>query len=377
MVVKKNKGSLLVNLAVVLVVLAAAGFFVYRNLQGTARVKKAERGAAVDAVTGSVTVNADGGIVPLPSEAPGKVVMTNIKPGSSFKKGDVLVQLDTSELDTQFSEAKRAYDDARKRTKLILEKNPEKIIAEERVKAAERLNAIGTVSDDDLRTAKRAFDAVVAKEEIAAFDAKKAEADFEAAEKDYNLRKGKMSVRAPFDGTVDASQTWEGALINGGQPVAMIFKRQRIVAAKISEEKFGRVRVGQPARLRLLTYGTQNFEASVSELLPTADDAQRFTVHLKVKVDDPETLKPNTTGEVTITVAERANAVMIPRRAMFDGNKVYVVKEGRVEKREIEAGFVALNVVEVLKGVNEGEQVIVDALESFRDGQNVRVEIVP
>ena len=183
-----------------------------------------------------------------------------------------------------------------------------------------------------------------------------------------------MEILAPFDGTVEGALTWEGALIAIGTPVARIFSRSRVVAAKIGEESFGRVKVGQSARLRLLTYGSQNYDATVSELLPTADDAQRFTVYLDVKVD-PELLKPGSSGEVTITVAQRPDAVMISRRALFDANKVFVVKDGRVQQREVEVGYVALNRVEIRKGIEVGEHVIVDRLEEFRDGQRTRVEV--
>ncbi len=376
MLVKKNKGSLLVKLGVVLVVLAAVGFVVFRNLQVTARVKAAERGNAVDAVTGSVTVSADGGIVALPSEAAGKVIATNIEPGSSFKKGDLLVQLDTAEIERQISEAERKYKDDKARAKMVLESNPEKIIATEKLETARRLNTLNVVSADDVKSAERALEAIEARLRLTEFDTKKGDVDYKVAMDDALLRKEKMSVRAPFDGTVDGALTWEGALISSGQPVAMIFKRQRVVAAKISEEKFGRVKVGQTARLRLLTYGTQEYEAKVSKLLPTADDAQRFTVYLDVKVDDIEQLKPNSTGEVTITVDQRSNQVMIPRRALFDSNKVFVVTNGRVQKREVDVGFVALNVTEIRKGVEPGELVVVDTLEAFRDGQSVRVEVI-
>ena len=114
----------------------------------------------------------------------------------------------------------------------------------------------------------------------------------------------------------------------------------------------------------------------MSELLPTADDAQRFTVHLDVKVD-AELLKPGSTGEVTITIDSRPNQVMIPRRALFDGNKAFIVKDGRVQRRELEIGYVALNKVEVRKGLDAGEAVILDPLEGYRDGQRVRTEMVP
>jgi membrane fusion protein (multidrug efflux system) len=170
--------------------------------------------------------------------------------------------------------------------------------------------------------------------------------------------------------------TWEGALIGGNQPVAIVYSNARIVAAKISEEKFGNVKVGQQANLRLLTYGSREFKAKVSKLLPTADETQRFEVWLEVEAD-PEILLPNSTGEVTITVDERPNALVIPRRALINNDTVYVVENGVVRRRTVKVGYVALNVAEIREGLREGEQVIVDRLDEFRDGQRVNIQVVP
>jgi RND family efflux transporter MFP subunit len=377
MIVKKNKGGVLPKLGIVLVVLAGAAFWLFQNLQSTARVKPVNRDMAVDAVTGSVVVHADGGFKELKSEAAGKVVQTNLKPGSHFKKGDVLVQLDTTEIDRQIAEIKRKYESDKARARIILDNNPEKMIAQEKLDTAKRLYQLGSASEDEVKGLQRALDAIETRLKLTDFDDQKAEADYKVAIDGLALLRDKLRVVAPFDGTIhnDGALTWEGALINAGQPVALVFSRTRIVVAKISEESFGRVKVGQAARIRLLTYGGQNFDATVSELLPAADDAQRFTVYLEVKAD-PEMLKPLSTGEVTITVAQRPDQMMILRRAVFDSNKVYLVKNGRVVRRELEIGFVALNVVEVRQGLEVGDLVVVDRIDEFREGQRVRVEVM-
>jgi len=377
MLAKKTNGSVLLKLGVVLVVLAAAGFWIFQSLQGVARVKPVNRDMAVDAVTGSVVVHADGGFKELKSEAAGKVTEANIKPGTHFKKGDVLVQLDTTEIDRQIAETKRKFESEKARAKIVLDNNPEKKVAQERLETGKRLFQLGNASEDDVKSLQRALDAIETRLRLTEFDDQKADIDYKVAMDGLALMRDKMRVLAPFDGTIhnDGALTWEGALINAGQPVALVFSRKRVIVAKISEESFGRVQVGQPARVRLLTYGSQNFDATVSELLPAADDAQRFTVYLEVKAE-PELLKPLSTGEVTITVAQRPNQMMILRRAVFDSNKVFVVVNGRVERRELEIGFVALNVVEVRKGLEVGDRVIVDRLEEFREGQRVRTEVV-
>jgi multidrug efflux system membrane fusion protein len=236
---------------------------------------------------------------------------------------------------------------------------------------------LGNASEDDVKGVERSLADIERRLKLTEFDDQKGEADYKVAMEGLELLREKMRVVAPFDGTIhnDGALTWVGALISAGQPVTLVFSRQRVVVAKISEESFGRVKLGQPARIRLLTYGSQSFDGTVTELLPAADDAQRFTVYLDVKAE-PEQLKPLSTGEVTITVDQRADQMMILRRAVFDTNKVFVVKNGQIERRVLEIGFIALNVVEVRKGLAVGDYVVVDRLEEFREGQRVKIEVV-
>lgn len=376
MLANNNHGRVLLKIVLGLVVLAGVAAAVYFGLQSPARVAIVKRGLAEDAVTGSVVIDAEGGIRELKSEANGKVInVDGIAQGAKFKEGDPLVLLDTSDLVRARDEAQRKYDADQERAKLTNKDEEELELAKEALETARRLHGIGELSDEQLRNAERALKNVQTAIDVREFDRKKAADDFDAMVKDMNRQIERMTIRAPSDGAVHQALVSKGALIHAGQPVALIFSNERVVAAKISEESFGRVKIGQPARLRLLTYENETYDATVKKLHPVADDAQRFTVFLDVKVD-PERLKPKSTGEVTITVDRRENQLMIPRRALFNGDQVLVVKNGRVELRTVEVGFRALNAAEIRGGLEEGDYVIVENLEQFRPGKRVRVEIV-
>lgn len=399
---KNNHGRVLLKLGLVLVILAVAAVYVMQGLQGTARVKVAKRDTAVDAVTGTVSVDADGGTKKLDSQAGGVVLWCEkIDPGMKFKEGEELVRLDAAELKRAMDEADRQYYANRERSRFVVtggkpelladerqltdaqredvikRENPSRKLAVERLDYARRLLKLGDVSEEDVKNLERGLEEIDRTLKLGLLDEKKAEGDFAVARKNFEVQLEKMTIRAPSDGQIDGALTWKGALIGSGTTVATFFSNTRVVAAKISEESFGKVKIGQEARVRLLTYGEQYFEAKVSKLHPKADDAQRFTAFLDVTVDDPDVLKPGSTGEVTITVDKRPDALMIPRRALFDSDKVFVVKGGRVARRQVVTGYVALNIVEVTKGLEAGEQVIVDRLEDFREGQRVKVEVIP
>jgi multidrug efflux pump subunit AcrA (membrane-fusion protein) len=109
-------------------------------------------------------------------------------------------------------------------------------------------------------------------------------------------------------------------------------------------------------------------------VLPSADPTtQRYSVYLDVQLPEGREVMPGLTGEATITIAERPNAVTIPRRALV-GDYVYLVEGGRVIQRKVEKGYDSLSVVEILKGVDNGAQVIVEQQDRFRSGDRVRTE---
>ena len=110
------------------------------------------------------------------------------------------------------------------------------------------------------------------------------------------------------------------------------------------------------------------------KVLSSADpETQRYPVHLEVQID-PAKLVPGITGEVSIILDERPSKTIVPRRALF-GDKLFVVKNGRVELRTVKAGYVSMTAVEILQGVETGELVIVDKLDQFADGNRVTTEL--
>lgn len=403
MTVQKNRGGILLKLVVVLLVLAAAGVYVFTSFQRPAVVKAASQADAADAVSGSVLVDAEGGTRrELKSEAEGKVIACDkVKANGDFKAGEELVKLDTEDLDLAIREYQRRYRDDKTLARIdltggkpeLLEKmnelsegdlakrleevNPGRVLAKRRLDDAERVYKLGNLSEEELNTAKRALEAIDLGLRKVAFNEKKSQADYDAQMKAYNLQRERMTVRAPSDGQFLEAYVWKGELIGRNHVIGRFMSPERLVTAKISEEDFGKVKVGQSAKVRFLTHGDRIFEAKVSKLAASADEAQKFVVFLDVQVDSPGQLRPNMTGEVTITIETRKDSVMVPRRALFDSDKLCVVKNGKVEKRKVKVGFLALNVVEILEGVAVGEHVVVEQPDTFRPGSRVRTTIIP
>lgn len=236
---------------------------------------------------------------------------------------------------------------------------------------AERASKDGTVSRQAL---DRAASNVRGIERRLAIEKVETDASIAALENSLEVRRlrlERMTVKSPANGQVSEVLAYPGDIIGGESVVATLISRERLVEARISEENFAGIKVGDKASIRFLGYGPQLYGARVIKVLPTADPAtQRYVVHLEVDLDAAK-LVPGLTGDVSIVIDTHPDTRVIPRRALF-GDKVYVVNEGTVELRTVKTGFTDLNTVEILDGLKEGELVLVEQLDLVRAGDKVR-----
>ncbi len=383
MAAKNDKGNVALKLLVALVIVVAAAWLVLGQFRATAVVAAVERGDAVDIVTGSVVVHAEGNVKELKSEAAGRVEWCEaLATGAVFKKGDELVRLDSSDLRREIEQAETDFKTATERREIQLRDDPRLKVAQRTFDNAKRAHDRHEISDVDFDSAQHAFDKAKTDLELESFDSTQAKAAFDNKQAESKRLLAKMTIRAPVDGIVRDSAVYPGAIISQGTTVATYYSKERFIEAKVSEDSASKLGVGQRAKVRLLNLGNTEYDATVTKILPFADaETQRYTAYLEIdpKVLAPEKLIPFGTGEVTITVAENKNSQLVPRRALFsgiDGYYVFVVKDGRVEKRKVDVGLLGLNKAEVKKFLSAGETVIVSDLEQFRGGQRVRAEPV-
>jgi RND family efflux transporter MFP subunit len=340
-----------------------------------AKVVRVVRGQAVKAVPGSVMVDAEYEME-LKSELGGRIIKSALDEGKHVKEGEFLAQLDTGGIEIQIEKLQIDEDMLKKR---IAVGSPAQLSldgAKVGFADAERLHKLGQMSDSDFESQQRGFESVQWQVKLEQISNQNLIDVDENALKAMRRDRDKMTITAPFDGVVSKVLARPGALIDAATPIAVLISTNRTVVARISEEDFAGIRVGQKASVRFLGYSDELHRASVSKILPTADpDTQRYEVFLDV--DLPlELLIPGLTGEVSIVVGEHENTLIVPRRAL-SGYNLLVVKNGRVRLRKVSIGYVGLNEVEILDGVGEGERVIVEDTDLFRDGDHVRSTILP
>lgn len=357
-----------VGVLVAVVFVAAAGY-IYLS-RPTALVAEVASGRAVKAVPGSVTVTAEFEME-LKSEVGGRVVKSELDPGNPVMAGEVLCQLDTGDLKLEIERITNEYETAKKRIAVGSSIALELANARDDLVNFEQLYRSGNFPESELVKKRRGVQQIEQRYELEKVNNAQLLEGFENTLRVKKRQLEKMTIVAPFDGVVSMVYARPGDLIGSNSSIATLISTSRTVEAKISEENFADLKVGQSASVRFLPYGAWLYDATLVKILPTADPAtQRYIVHLEVDIE-PEKLVPGITGEVTIVVGQREAKAKIPRRALF-GNYVYVVEDGEVRLREVETGYVSMTTVEVLKGLSEGEQVVVDQLDRFREGDRVR-----
>jgi RND family efflux transporter MFP subunit len=363
-------GSALI-LVLVLAAVAVAAVAVFYYSRPVATVVPAFKSRAIKAVPGSVTVYAEYQME-LKSEIGGRVSKSILDPGLAVREGDFLVQIDTGDLDLEIERIESEFDAHKSRIAVGSSIKIELDTTREALQNAERHFKLGNASESQVVQQQRAVRQYEQRYELEAVANKLATDTYENTLKVRRRQREKMTILAPFDGVVSLVTARKGDLIGSNAPIATLISTSRTVEAKISEENFADLRLGQKAAIRFLSYGDTLYPATIAKILPTADPlTQRYMVYLKV--DLPlDKLVPGLTGEASITVNQRDGATLIPRRALR-GNEIFVVTGGRVESRKVSVGYVALNDAEILSGLKEGEFVIVEDLDLFRPGSRVRI----
>lgn len=358
--------------AAVLAGAVAAGMFLLRP---SAEVAPAEVDTAVRTVQGVIEVKAEYASE-LKSEVAGRVVQSVLEPGRKVHLGEVLVQLDTGDIALDIERLQNELAAARRRVELGSALRAEVMNFRDAVANLDRQVQAGMAPAAELEKQRRSLQQLEQRMELDEVGLKLTLANLETALRAREREQAKMSITAPADGVVIQVFARVGDLIGGNAPIASLMANTRTVEAKLSEEHFASVQLGQKATVRFLTHGGNQYNAVVSKILPSADPVtQRYTVWLDVQMPADRALAPGLTGEVSIITAARPNAVVIPRRALI-GDYVYVCAENRLSLRRVQKGYGAINRIEITEGLKAGELVLVEEHDRFRDGDRVRPVVV-
>ena len=342
---------------------------------------------------GAVGVVANGYVVArtkaaVSAKIAGRLAVLNVSEGSVVRRGDVIARLDNADYMAAVSEAEAQVASARA---TLIEAQSDRDQTQRdyaRVRDVHTQNP-NLVSTQEVEAAQSRFNQADARAnaQSARVDAAAAGLRFAQA----NLEN--TYVRAPFSGTVLRKEAEVGEVVapsvggglTRGAVVTMADLGTLEVEVDVNEAYIARVHGGQRARITLDAYPDTAFRGAVRQVVPTAD-RQRATVQVKVVINDHDSrILPEMGAKVEflddapparVGAAPPPPRLMVPAAAVRseDGRAVvWIVRNGRVTRRDVDAGPVSGNLREIRSGLAGGEQLLVGGLESPREGQRVRI----
>ncbi|MCA6244554.1 MAG: efflux RND transporter periplasmic adaptor subunit [Phenylobacterium sp.] len=265
-------------------------------------------------------------------------------PGQTVSRGQVLVELKTTEQDAALAQARAREVQARR--------------------AYERWRTLG----------EQGYASVAAVDQYEAAW-KSARADVGAAES----RLGDRVIRAPFAGVVGLSDIAPGAIINPGAAIVTLDDLSAVrVDFQVPDRFLSAVREGQALTATVDAWPDARFSGRILRLDTRIDERTRALTARSEFASPDGRLKPGMMLRVGVSQGVRT-ALALPESAVAvqgEGASVFVVvqESGRmtVQQRPVVAGLRQDGWVEILEGVTTGDRVVADGLNRIQSGQPVR-----
>lgn len=313
------------------------------------------------------TVDVVGSLAPkfsadVKSEVSGVVTAVYVTEWVPVRKGAKLARLDTAETEAGLEALKAGVAQAQ--------------VGEARARReydrAQQLKQYGLITQQNLDDAKTAVDAAAAATSAA-----------QAQVRAVQARLAKSSIVSPIDGVVALRGVNVGDRVENmgsGDPMFRVVDNRLLdLTVSVPSSQIASVRVGQPLEFTTDALPGRTFAGKVMFINPAIDEASR-SARVIAEVPNPDgALRGGSFVKGQILVATRTGVVQVPRDALLNWNierqsaDVYVVRDGRAEKRTLKIGSVNGVAVQSLSGVAPGEQVVTRGAFALRPGDRVTV----
>jgi RND family efflux transporter MFP subunit len=299
--------------------------------------------------------------------------------GAQVKKGQVLADIDTPEIDAQLTAAKAKLNAASAAVKV---RDAEAQFAKTTY-ARWRDSPRGVVSVQEQEAKQADYESGIARLNAAKADMAVAQADVDRLE---SLESFKQVV-APFDGIVTARETDIGALINAGsagnaRELFRVADTHKVrVYVKVPQRLAGGVHVGLTAELRLPQYPGKVFTAKTTTTSRSINTGSR-TLLVELQADNSDgLLQPGTYVEARVDLPSDPNIMLIPASAVLfrqHGLEVAVAgDDNKVTLKKITLGRNLGVQVEVTGGLMASDRIVDSPPDSLGSGDVVRIAGAP
>jgi membrane fusion protein (multidrug efflux system) len=299
------------------------------------------RGSVTDSVSAVGTLLANESLMIRP-EIDGRIEAFHFQEGQLVRKGEKLVSLDAAEVEAQLASAVAAAN-----------------LNRSRLKRSEELLKKNFISAQAMDETRENLNQSIAREA------------------EIKAKLEKSTIRAPFEGVTGLRQVSPGAYVKAGQDIARL---EGIGVLKLDfrvpETHLRRIRAGQPLSVGVDAYPGESFSGSIYAIEPAVDESTR-TVLLRARLPNPGVrLKPGMFARVSLDLERRDNALLVPEQAIVprgDGRFVFRIADGKAQLVKVEMGARRPGEVEIVKGLEAGDRIVIDGQLRLQDGAAVSI----
>jgi HlyD family secretion protein len=421
------KRNIMLIVALVIILLAVAALFGWQTLTASAATTNS-RIQTVTVQRGTLVANVSAaGNVSAPEEAAmafqtsGRIAKVNVQVGDVVRKGQVLMELDTADLElalrtaqANLASAQANYDSIKIKTA----QNPNELIVakaaldkatvvlqqaqSEYDKVAWRSDVGMTSQAATLQQASIDYQSVLANYQIAASGIndtalKQAQAQFDSVQialeqaqhnldtqpriaqasldnaqvavDQAQLNLDKAKIVAPFDGMVAAVNYSVGDTAGSSTAVSIVDLANLQVKVMVAEVDMSKIKVGETAQMTLDALPGNTYNAQVIAIGPVGTVTQgvvNYPVTIAI-TDADSAIKPGMTANLAVVVDQRNNVLMVPTRAVRTaGNQkvVTVLYKGQSIQTPVSTGLTNDQSVEITNGLQEGDVVVINQTQT-------------
>lgn len=318
-------------------------------------------------------------VVNLFSRVDGYVAKIHVDKGDVVKANQLLVEIDHTDYQHAVNQAKANLAAAKAKV------TQQEAAVRNTVLTLDRMRALikdQFVSQQDLDNAQVNFDGATAALESLRAQVKQMEVALAQAETNLTY----SYIRSPFAGYVAERNLDPGAYVTSATASTSTNSRGMLslhdidtvrILIEVVEKDIPLVKIGQTAEVRAEAYPDRVFEGTVTRIVQALNRATRtMTVEIDLPNKDRQ-LKGGMFARVETLVGTHPNAIQIPIDAVSrleDAQYVYVVQDGKAHRVAVEIGARDDNRVEITKGLDGGEQVIVSGKDLVHDGTPVMTQ---
>jgi RND family efflux transporter MFP subunit len=326
---------------------------------------------------------------PIYARADGYLRKLYVDIGDKVRAGQVLVEIESPEVDQQLRQARASVDQAKaalKQTEAAVAQSRANLsLAKVTVERWKQLVAAGVAAKQDGDEKQATYEARQADLEAALANVSAAQSNISANEANVQRLTELKSfdrVTAPFDGIITVRNTTTGTLISAGtsSPNRELLREAQIdllrIWISVPQTNSASMHVGMTADLSVQELPNRTFHGVIARTANALDESSR-TLKTEVHVKNPDhILLPGMYAQVKF-VTSRSNAPpLIPGDTLViraDGTQVAVLgPDGKVHFQKIEVGRDYGPEIEVLSGLKEGQTVIVNPSDEVREGAIVQ-----